>query len=337
MNALDAIETQTGTATENSEDVFPLIRFSDLRTYVPNPDDHIAGNGFLKRGNGTMLTGGTGLGKTVIAEQFAVSVATGVPFFGVQIRRPHKVLNVGAENDIETKQRDVTSIQKHHPGKPCPLLLELNYFSYHVYGMAGDSFAAWFESKLIKHKPGLAIIDPYQAFLSGAADINNTSTFFEFIRPIDALIKRHGCALLLVAHTPKPRDRESWTTRESVYMAAGSSAISNWCRASCELTECPEYDGRFRLRFGKNAERHGMVDESGRVIRDLFLEHSGNVKEPYWKLSDSQGIPSNSEYRDRILELATDSPSLSYREIADKLGCSLGTVSKYYPKDVKNR
>lgn len=333
MNALEAIETQTKTTAGN--DPFPRITFHDLQTFKPNPMDHIAGNGCLRLGAGTLLTGGTGLGKSVLAEQIAVSVAAGVPFFGIQIRRACPTLYISAENDIETLQRDIISIQKHHPEKACPLLLQANLCFHHVYGLAGESFAAWFESHVIAFKPKLAIIDPYQSFLGGTADINNTSTFFEFIRPVDTIIKRHGCALLLVAHTTKPRDRESWTARESVYMAAGSSAISNWCRASCELTECPEYDGRFRLRFGKNAERHGMVDESGRVIRDLFMEHSGNVKEPFWKLSDSQTEPSKSEYRDKVCELAIDSPSLSYREIAEKLGCAVGTVSKYYPKDVK--
>jgi hypothetical protein len=38
-----------------------------------------------------------------------------------------------------------------------------------------------------------------------------------------------------------------------------------------------------------------------------------------------------SRYADKIIALATDHPSMSYREISRRLKCSIGTVSNWYP------
>lgn len=313
------------------EDLHPRFRLSDLMHYIPDLSDHLAGEGWLRRGAGTLLVGGTGLGKTVLAQQLAVCVASGLPFFGIRISEPHCVLFVQAESDQETLKRDFLGIVKHLPGKACPVIIEAHLSIHHVYGLSGSDFAGWLADAVRRECPDLIVVDPFQAYIGGG-ELNSSETFLTWIEPVDQLIKFNRCALLLVAHTPKPRDRDSWTARESVYMAAGSSVISNWCRTSCELTECGNHDGRFRLRFSKNAERAGMVDDQGRIVRDLYLEHSGNRYEPYWRLSDDQGEPSASKYENRIIELASDHPSMTYQEIADELRCSKGTVAKYYPR-----
>jgi len=313
-----------------TKDQFPRITYNDLMAYTVSERDHIIGEGWARRGVMTLLTGGTGLGKTVLVEQIGASSAGGVPILEhLKVHAPIRVMYVGAENDVETLKRDILSITKNTPGKLCPLLIETNLHMFHVYGMTGARFAGWLESRVKRDKPDLIIIDPYQAFIGGA-DINQSETFLSWIEPIEKIIKTHKCALILVAHTPKPKDRATWTERESVYIAAGSSVLSNWARCSAELTQDGSKDGRFRLRFGKNAERTGLHDDQGRIVRDLFIEHSGARLEPFWRISQDQlSKPSAvGKYDDRIRSMIAADVSASDSQIAKKIGCDRSTVNR---------
>ena len=311
---------------------FAKYTYFSLRAFSPVPSDNLAGEGWLRRGAGCLLTGGTGLGKSVLVEQLCVCVAAGVPFLGIKVARPSRVLYVQAENDAETMQRDILSIVENLDGKPCPLLIEANLKIIHAYGMSGAGFAEWLAEQVQEIRPDLVVIDPYQAYIGGN-DINTTSTFLAWIAPIDALIKSQGCGMVLVAHTPKPRERDKWTARESVYMAAGTSAISNWCRTSCELTSSGD-DGRYRLRFGKNAERAAIEDEYGNIVRDIYVQHSEDRHKPYWQVAEFQTKPTTSKFRDAIVVTKTEHPKMSLSQIASTVGCSKTLVQKVLSADM---
>jgi hypothetical protein len=117
-------------------------------------------------------------------------------------------------------------------------------------------------------------------------------------------------------------------------MAVGSQAIAAWARTSAELTGFKDDDSTYRLRFGKNAERNGITTEDGLgLVRDLMIQHSPSIHEPYWKISESQEEPTkNRELINKIIALAEEHPSYSYSEIAKELGCSKSMVGKYYPQ-----
>lgn len=326
--AVEAAYIEDDTDPSRGCDFYTL---ADLETYETPPDHILAGNGCLRRQAGTILTGGTGIGKSVLAAQISVCAAGGVKVLGcIPFHGAFSVLHLEAENDAETLQRDVCSLAK-HTGADRDTVQD-NLVIGHAYGYSGRSFIEWLDRVALRHMPDLIVVDPYQTF-AGSVDINATRDFLEWIAPVQKLIRDYNAALLLVNHTPKPRDRDGWNARESVYMAAGTSAIANWARCSMELCCAGQETERFRLRFGKNAERTGLMDDSGRTVRELFLEHSGNVHEPFWRIADNQGEPNNSKYRDEILRLAVEHPSMTQREIAKELGCSVGTVNKHYPQE----
>jgi hypothetical protein len=315
------------------QDVFEIWKLSDITNYVPDPANYIAGLGWIRRGAGTLLTGGTGIGKSILAEQISLCVASGINIIGcISVKQGFRVLHVQAENDQDTLKRDIESIIKNINPAMNSEIIEQNFRICHAYGLCGHEFAIWLRQQCEKFKPDFINIDPYQAYIPGEMDINSSACFLSWIRPINAIIRENNCALMLVAHTPKPKDRESWTARESVYMAAGSSSISNWARTSAELTQAGDEDGRFRLRFGKNCERTGITNENGGTVRDMFINHSGSIHEPYWKTSEDQSEPSKSKYKADIIRCATDFPDMSQRDIAREVGCSLALVSKWYPK-----
>jgi hypothetical protein len=320
--------------TESSVFTMPgcsFYTFNDILEFTPNKDHYIVGEGFIRRGAVTLLTGGTGIGKSVLTAQMSVSVAAGVPFLGcMHVHEPVRVLHIQAENDAETMQRDFCSCVKHSSSDV--FMVSKNLILAHAYGITGLEFCRWLGDVVAHYKPSLIVVDPYQSF-AAAGDMNNTAGFLEWHRPVQALIQQLNIALLLVAHTPKPRDRDGWNIRESVYMAAGTSALANWVRASMELIHVGQETERFKLRFGKNAERTGLIEPDGRrVVRELFLAHSGNIHEPFWRIADDQGVAITSKYQEQVQILALEHPEMSQRQIAQHLGCSVGTVAKYYIK-----
>lgn len=325
------IDDHFSNSTESER--FPAWHYDDLVAYKV-PEGHIiAGKGWLRRGAGCLLTGGTSLGKSVLAEQIAVNIASGKNILGcIHVPSPMRVLYLQAENDEETLQRDILSIVKFTQADTS--LVQQNLAIHHLYGLSGNALDTWIENKIIKEKTDLLMLDPYQDFIPSGSNINDAGTFLAFIFNLNRIIKEHNCAFLLVTHTPKPQDREHWTARESVYMAVGSQAIAAWARTSAEITGFKDDDSIYRLRFGKNAERTGVVTDQGSIVRDLMIQHSPSIHEPYWKIADNQEEPDKkSEIGEKIIELAEIHPSMSYGEISKELGCSKSTVAQYYPKN----
>jgi hypothetical protein len=331
LNIADAIEQlceiRDGDATQAHD--FDCHTLSSLKAHKPDPRHFIAGDGWLKRGAGTLLTGGTGFGKSVLLTQIAVCVAAGVDILGcLKVLEPFRVMVVQAENDADVLKTMILSIVENLG--PDEKLVQENLRIYHSYGMDGPALAEWLAPKMDEFKPDLLPVDPYQAY-AGAINLNDTESFLRWRDAIEPLIRKHNCALLLSDHTPKPADRSKWNPYESVYLAAGSSAKANWARASAELTTIGQETERFRLRFGKNPATAGIQNEEGQMVTDLYLERSPSTSKPYWRVSPDQESPSKSELRDKVIGMAIKHPSMSQREIAKKLGCAVGTVNKYYP------
>jgi hypothetical protein len=299
---------------------------ADVLAYRPDPADTIAGCGFLRRKAMCLLTGGTGLGKSVLVTQAASSVADGKPILGViPVARPFTVLLAQAENDIETMQRDLAACVD-HLGSDVDALNERLHIRRPAH--RGDGFLQWLDTETGRMRPDLIIVDNYQSFV-GAVDINGTGPCLAFLAGVQRIIDRHNAGLLLVAHTPKPRDRDSWNVRENVYMAAGTSALANWARTSCELMPAAKEVDRFRLTFSKNAERNGMqLDHHPGVVRELYLRHSGDPARPFWFVADDQTAPSRSEYADRVRQVLRRKPDATLADIMAETGCSKSTASR---------
>ena len=336
LSACEKSVTELRAATsvvESEGDPFPSITLPDLEAYQPKPEDnHIAGRGWLRRGAMTLLTGGTGLGKSVLVEQIAVCIASGMPILGcIPVAKPFRVLLLQAENDMESLQRDILAIRAAISADR--ELVAANLTIRWAYAVSGKEFVKYFVAQLAAGWD-FTIIDNYQAF-SGAADINDSGAWDAWFSPIRAAFSAANAAVLLVDHTTKPkvdpRNGSGPTARESVYSAAGTSRKANGARCSAELSECRDDETcrRFRLRFGKNAERNGLVDANGRVVRDLFIEHSDSAEHPYWRASDIQSpTDATGKYDQQIAAMLIEDPHLSNRKIAEKVGCNHSVVSR---------
>ena len=242
IEQLQALEFGT-----NGSIVFPSFTIAELLAYQTDPAHYIAGRGFLKRGAGTLLTAGTGQGKSVLAMQVGLSVAAGVPILGcIEVKKPFRVCYVQAENDADVAKGHAAGILGHLDIEPDTIVEK--WTMHHVYGLHGPALRRWLEATLHREPADLLILDGYQAYVP-AVNLNSTEAFLEWRNEIEPVLKDQKLALLLVCHPPKPGDRSKWNPLESTYMAAGTSAISNWARASAELSTCGQDTERFRLRF----------------------------------------------------------------------------------------
>lgn len=279
----EAVEGAQGGHALESE--YPPIRFLQLKALDPKPEEnHILGKGWLRRGQWTLFTGGTGIGKSVAVEQIAACVACGKSIFGLTVARPFRVLLLTAENDEETLKRDFEAIAEHEGLDPD--LLDQNLQIHHAYALDGPELVAAVNAEIRRGGFDLLVMDNYQAF--SGDDINGSKEWKAFIKPLDRLLKEHRAAMLLVDHTGKPTERKGWGRHDSVYMAAGTSRKANGARTSAELYSPADGDERYRLHFGKNWERAGVVGDEWRLVQDVYLDRAPDAHKPYWTPSENQ-------------------------------------------------
>lgn len=304
--------------------LFPQIFVSALQKRKPDLKAYLAGNGWLKKGAATLITGMTGIGKSVLIEQMAICLALGLDIFSlIPVRRPVKTLLMEAENDEDILKQDIEAIGKHLNADM--KLLDKNLAIHHVPGLPSERFGECLEELLKAHKAEMVFVDPYQSFISN--DINLTEPFFRWRNDVDPLIKGRGVGLAMTMHTTKPsKEKKNWNSLESVYMAAGTSAVVNWARTACELIPTGDY-GRWLLNFSKSPSRTGMIGEGNAVIRELYIEHSGELTKPYWRVSKLQsgGVVLESTAR-KIEKLFNAHPKWGYGDFAKALSMSKSGV-----------
>jgi len=311
--------TMEETAARMLATTFPPMSYSYLRDLEIKPElNHIAGKGWLRRGAWTLFTGGTGIGKSVAVQQMAACIACGKSVFGLAVARPFKVLLLTAEQDEETLQRDFVAIAEHEGLNA--ITLDRNLQIHHAYALDGKPLFLSLDSELKRAGFDLVVLDNYQAY-SGAADLNDSAAWKEFITPLSVMLKTYNASMLLVDHTGKPRERKGWGQNDSVYVGAGTSRKANGARTSAELYSPAEGDERYRLHFGKNWER------TGRTARDLFLDRSPDASAPYWtpSLDQTERTPMVAGEQE-IVGWATAHPFASLRAVADATGYSKSKV-----------
>jgi len=309
------------------------ITIKDLQDFKVDPKSNIAGLGFVRRQAATILTGSTGIGKSVLVEQLAVYLASGRDIFNrIKVSHKNKVLLINSQNDMQTLKQDMKSISYFTKIKQEDYQKNLDI--RYIPSLPSNEFFIFLEYVLKKTKPDVVMIDPYQDFI-GAVDIKESKPFFQWRDTIEPLMKEYNFALLTTPHTTKPQARDGWADQEMAYLAIGTSALPNWCRVSCELLHEKEDVTKYKLHFSKNPVRTGMVDSGGNTIKNLYIEHCGNESEPCWKVCLNQGGAIKVNEEALIKDMAWSNPSWSYRELGKHLKLSKDTVRRYYPEKLK--
>jgi len=223
----------------------------------------LLGKRWICRGGSALWVGSSGLGKSVLCLQAAITWAAGRDLFGISPHgKPLKSLIVQAENDegdvAEALQGilralDLTAEELERVKQNIVIVRDCT--------STGERFVDRMRRLGDKHKPDLAWVDPLLAFIGG--DLSSQETAGGFLRNLlNPLALSGGWAWMLMHHTPKPtRDGSGYQGHDKAYSGFGSSELTNWARAVLMLSPCGQDEQgtyTYKLEVTKRGKRSGL-------------------------------------------------------------------------------
>lgn len=223
----------------------------------------LLGQRWICRGGSALWVGSSGLGKSVLCLQAAITWACGRDLFGIS---PHgkrlKSLIVQAENDEGDVAEALQGILRALDLTEEELgWVKANIVIVRDCTSTGERFVDRTRRLAEKHKPDLAWVDPLLAFIGG--DLSSQETAGGFLRNLlNPLALSANFAWMLVHHTPKPtRDGSGYQGHDKAYSGFGSSELTNWARSVLTLTSCGQDDQgtyTYKLEVTKRGKRSGL-------------------------------------------------------------------------------
>lgn len=263
-------------------DIPEPYKWDDLLNFKETEDPtQLLGKRWICRGGSALWVGSSGLGKSVLCMQAAITWAIAESFFGIN---PHgeglKSLIIQAENDqgdvAESiqgvfKAMNLTDKQKELVMARVTIVRDCT--------STGEKFVDRVRRLVEKHKPDLVWIDPLLAFIGG--DLSNQETASEFLRNmLNPLSLSAGFAWMLIHHTPKPvRDGIGYQGADKAYSGFGSSELTNWARSVLTLAACgDDAEGKriYRLEVTKRGKRSNL--NSNGIIAQNNVQPYANLR-----------------------------------------------------------
>ncbi len=274
----------------------------------------LLGSRFICRGGALLIPGPTGIGKSSFTYQAGVQWGRGKPFFGIRASRPLRVLIVQAENDDGdmAEIRDgifrglnLTADEQAEACQQIQVVCETI--------ATGIDFIALLEQLVAKDKPDLVIIDPLFAYCG--CNVSDQERMSKFLRNwLNPVLQAHGCGLILVHHTNKPksgREKPDWQAGDFAYLGSGTTEIANWARAVIGIRSVGSHKV-FEIVLGKRGKRAGLVDDEGEPIYSFYAKHAavGICWEP---ANEADAVPGKTPRpgKEALLELIPDEGSIT--------------------------
>jgi hypothetical protein len=217
---------------------------------------------FLCKGSSFLIVAPSGVGKSTLLMQMAMSWSAGRDFFGLQPERELRCFLLQGEND----DGDVAEMAK---GIKAGLrlsdteasALRRNFAMQSKFGLANLTSFSELLSELIEvHRPDVFFVDPLFAFLQGNF-IEQEFVSDNFRRGIDPVLKTTGCIFVSSHHTPKPAKETPRTSgMDFSYSGFGTSELTNWYRAVATLRPEKGKHKTFRFIVAKRGARAGFPD-----------------------------------------------------------------------------
>ena len=253
---------------------------TEFMTYVAKDDpDQLVGNNWLKRKGSMVIARQSGIGKSSLAMQGAVTWALGKSWFGMKPIKKLKQLIFQAENDFGDLAEqfqgvfdglgfDDFSDELQEVNENLTVIADATRI--------GKNFVDELQRHIDINKPDVVWIDPLLSFIGD--DISRQEVCGRFLREWLTPVKDsgEGTAIIFMHHTNKPpqdsKARAGWSALDYAYMGTGSSELVNWARAGAYIEQ--DKSGLFRLLLTKRGERAGATDIQGDLTTELWLQRS---------------------------------------------------------------
>ncbi|MDA1277449.1 MAG: AAA family ATPase, partial [Verrucomicrobia bacterium] len=260
-----------------TESVGQITSIADLLAFDPSTDQNtVLGKRWLCRGSSCLVVGQSGLGKSSFAIQAAVTWALGRPLFGITPVKPLKSLFIQAENDFGDLAEMVQGVVTGLGCTPAELkLINENVIIVREAVHTGFEFARAVQRLIDRYKPDLVWFDPLLSFIGD--DISKQSVCSQFLRSwLGPIGEATGVIWMMIHHTGKPatdpKSKSKWLSTDFSYSGIGSSELTNWARAICNLERFDET--HFKLMLSKRGKRADARDVFGNPTCQIWLIHS---------------------------------------------------------------
>jgi hypothetical protein len=262
-------------------------RPADILNHVPNPNCQLVGDNEIFTGyEGITVVAGPGSsGKSLAVLALALAGARGEGLWmGRKVHRKFKTLMIQAENGARRLKEDIGLLIKHHP----ELRDEIHESIFITDPPEGGlpfhhhDFRAAVRRACDEFKPDLVVVDPW----SQVASEDGQKEVVEKLTEIRSCFPGgDDCpALLIIAHTKKPRADEVRKGRALVHTIMGSAALPNTARCVYMLlpwTEEPE-DTRIFWACVKLNDGEMYAPTVWFRKRGTFFEHDGKTDARDW-------------------------------------------------------
>jgi RecA-family ATPase len=291
--ALAEIGQLTDPAAE-ADDETEIMTGQALLAFDPaNDPDCLIGRRWLCKGGSLILVGQAGTGKSSLAMSFAIALATHRPWFGITAKRALKVLILQAENDIgDCAEQYQGAVGGANLTIPERAMLDENLLITRNVSAVGPRFIPTLERLINRHQADFVIVDPILSFCG--IDVSDQKEVTEFLRmQLNPMLKRTGCVLCAMAHTPKPRsagDRDGETQADLAYSMQGSAEWANYFREVGCLFRQQGDAPVFKLSFTKRKARSGMRNAFNDYANDIFIRHAREPGVIRWEYATTDEI-----------------------------------------------
>ena len=259
-------------------DTAELMPLSVLRAFdADNDPTCLVGNRWLCKGGSLLLVSQSGVGKSSFTLQMLICLAIGRPFFGIQAKRPLRIVMGQAENDSGDVAQAFQSICQGlmlYPDEE--RLLDENLHIYRDTHSVGPAFIERMRELIIRHNADWFTCDPLMSFCG--IEVSDQKQMTEFLRHgINPVLEETGAVFMAVHHTTKPRsakDKEGQTVADLAYAGSGSSELTNWAREVACLQRCQGDEPIFKFALTKRRGRAGLKDHADQFANEITIRHA---------------------------------------------------------------
>ena len=255
-----------------------FVRPSALLKYdTENDPNNMIGNRWLCRGYTLLMAGQTGIGKSSIAMQAAVTWAFGEDLFGIRPIRPMRSLILQGENDMGDNSEMLKGVINGLDLGARTAEIESRIMLVSECEKTGDDFIKFAREVILFSKPDIVFIDPLFNFFGG--DVSKQEACSHFLRNgLNPIAQETGCIFIIVHHTNKPsqnpNNNGAYKGGDFAYLGSGSAELANCCRAVAALIE--KDSGIFEFRLPKRGRRAGMTindEPTAQCDTVIYLKH----------------------------------------------------------------
>lgn len=305
MRAAESAAANPKSVFGSEVDGILLRRFSDIPETIPEDEDENAliKNFALAKGEGWIVGGEPGVGKSTFIQQFAMFAAAGKSFFGYEFTRPLLVFYLQTELQArKLKQADdsfVSGFKRFFGWTDDEIRMANNgvVFDDRMIGNVCDDLESYLLRVFEIYRFDLLIIDPLLTFADGDLSLQKDAKNFFYVSVNRICGGRHySCkdgtsvkfGVIVLAHMGKAqKDKNGNIVNRGQYATAGSYVLNAWARHQINLVRSK--GDIYALEAVKNPECSSWRGTDGSYTDTIYLKRAGRG-ERYWTRATADEI-----------------------------------------------